>query len=149
VELVSYDAASEQLSPEMREVLLRAASRAGLTEGDPLYSVLIAQSEILDEKLSAFLTELSSRPAAGSNGSREMLDTRNELNALKRSLAQLADGVKKIEGKFGVFNDAVDVFTTVKRHQLWWLLTTAFCFGVLALPVLGVLIDWIRGTLHG
>jgi hypothetical protein len=48
VEPVTYQAATETLSAELREALLRAFSRARLPEDDPLYSILVAQAELLN-----------------------------------------------------------------------------------------------------
>ena len=47
-EAVRYDNATESLSPELREALLRAFSRARLPDDDPLYAVLVAQAELLN-----------------------------------------------------------------------------------------------------
>jgi len=48
VDPVTYQAATETLSAELREALLRAFSRARLPEDDPLYSILVAQAELLN-----------------------------------------------------------------------------------------------------
>ncbi len=48
VEPVTYQAATETMSAELREALLRAFSRARLPEDDPLYSILVAQAELLN-----------------------------------------------------------------------------------------------------
>ena len=39
----------DDLSPELRETLLEATSRAGLSEDDPIYALLLAQADLLDK----------------------------------------------------------------------------------------------------
>src|SRR5690348_7649025 len=48
VDPVTYQAATETLSAELREALLRAFSRARLPEDDPRSSILVAQAELLN-----------------------------------------------------------------------------------------------------
>ena len=43
-----YDEATKNLSPEMRERLMKATSRVGLSESDPFWVLLAAQCELFD-----------------------------------------------------------------------------------------------------
>src|ERR1700736_4697118 len=53
VEPVTYQAATETMSAELREALVRAFARARLPEDDPLYSILVAQAELLNAAFDA------------------------------------------------------------------------------------------------
>lgn len=53
VDPVTFEDAKAKMSVELREALVRAFARARLPEDDPLYSILVAQAELLNAAFDA------------------------------------------------------------------------------------------------
>ena len=79
--------------PKAREILLRATSRAGLTEDDPLYAIVAAQAELLQNLIPAMIGEGAQISSP-------------QFTALKAILEKQAASIKALPGRDDLLSKA-------------------------------------------
>jgi hypothetical protein len=100
------------------------------------------------ENIAGVIGDLTHNLIPRSENARDIQTARTQIDKLTQALRQLGDGVKDLEDRFHRIDATVDLFTKLKRQQLWWALAIAFMAGTLSLPVLTSIIDCLRSLMH-
>ena len=67
---------------------------------------------------------------------------------LTQAVRGVGEAITKLEARLKTLDKAVSVFQDVTRYQLFGLLAIVFMGGLLALPLIQMLVTWIRVLLH-
>jgi hypothetical protein len=135
------DAVLERIPPEKRAQFLRSRLRLKQFEEN---DEILAIANYLDTVV-ILVDELTKNLSPRAQNAGELQTARREVNELTRAVKQLGEGIKDMESRFHLMDGAVETFTKIKRHQLWWAFAIAFMAGVLVLPVGQVVVEWVRG----
>ena len=154
--MADYSAAVKDLPPQVREKLLLDTSRNGLSESDPLWGLLLAQSELLK----AFLAELPTSKPSGSNGDAPLPMMRSSqiesLASAIKSLPQRIDIQKMIQAAGQGDNPELTAFlddwrvtkATQTKRRLYdqichWIIVVVIVAGLIAAACLTTyLVTW-------
>jgi hypothetical protein len=105
-----YELALTSFTAENRERVLRAAAKAGINEDEPLYSVIVAQNDIMKEHGQAVLTAIVK--AIGDAAIGGQADLPNRLKGIEKRLTLIEGGIAKVNDRLNDLD---------KQHPLRWL----------------------------
>ena len=121
-----YERALATLAPEQREALIEIGARVGIAEDDPLYALLIAQSELFQACMPA---ERSMRQAA-------------------LEVSHLTLAVKELSKRCDAIAKTMDLIADVSRRNVLIALWSAAGGGALATLLVYLAFNWVTGNLH-
>ena len=118
-----YKRAAALLSPEAREALIAVSARVGISEDDPIYSVLLAQSELF----------------------RECMPAQQDMRQAGRDLSHLSVAVKELTKRCDAISDTMNRVEDVTRKNVRTALLFAFVAGMVLMFVCLLAVDWVTG----
>ena len=118
-----YERAAALLSPEAREALIAVSARVGISEDDPIYSVLLAQSELF----------------------RECMPAQQDMRQAGRDLSHLSVAVKELTKRCDAISDTMNRVEDVTRKNVRTALLFAFVAGMVLMFVCLLAVDWVTG----
>lgn len=121
-----YERALAILAPEQREALIEIGARVGIAEDDPLYALLIAQSELFQACMPA---ERSMRQAA-------------------LEVSHLTVAVKEFTKRCDEISKTMELVRSLTYRNLWRTIWFSAAGGAAAMLVFYLLFNWATGGLH-
>jgi hypothetical protein len=118
-----YERAAALLSPEAREALIAVSARVGISEDDPLYCVLLAQSELF----------------------RECMPAQQEMRQAGVNLSHLTVAVKKLEKRCDAVSETMTRVEDVTRKNVRMALLFALVAGMILMFLCLLAVDWTTG----
>ena len=118
-----YERAAALLSPEAREALIAVSARVGISEDDPLYSVLLAQSELF----------------------RECMPAHQDMRQAGLDLSHLTVTVKELTKRCDAISDTMTRVEGVTRNNVRMALWFALVAGMVLMFLCLLAVDWMTG----
>ena len=118
-----YERAAALLSREAREALTAVSARVGISEDDPLYSVLLAQSELF----------------------RECMPAQQDMRQAAMDLLQLTVTVKELTKRCDTISDTMTRVEDVTRKNVRMALLFALIAGMILMFLCLLAVDWMTG----
>ncbi|MBV8375799.1 MAG: hypothetical protein JO279_02235 [Verrucomicrobia bacterium] len=118
-----YERAAALLSPEAREALIAVSARVGISEDDPLYSVLLAQSELF----------------------RECMPAQQHMRQAGLDVSHLTIAVKELTKRCDAISDTMTRVEDVTRKNVRIALLFALVAGMVLMFLCLLAVDWMTG----
>ena len=118
-----YERAAALLSPEAREALIAVSARVGISEDDPLYSVLLAQSELF----------------------RECMPAQQEMRQAGVELSHLTVAVTELGNRCDAVSETMTRVEDVTRKNVRMALLFALIAGMILMFLCLLAVDWMTG----